>query len=103
MQAAQADIASLTQTHEAAILKEEKAAEAALAAGAAQHKAALEKHQQKLRDIHVTYEAAIAAEWAEFQKTGRRQAAFLKVNHAAHTLECSDALLPSLWLKSSRW
>jgi hypothetical protein len=67
------------QQQEAAILKEEKAAEAALAAGAAQHNTTLERHRQKLRDIHTTFEAAVTQEWAEVQKTGKRQAAFLKV------------------------
>ena len=47
--------------------------------GAAQHSAALERHQQRLRDIHAAFEAAVSAEWAEVQKTGKRQAAFLKV------------------------
>jgi hypothetical protein len=82
MQAAQADIAALMQTHKAAILKEDKAAEAALVAGAKQHSTALEKHLQKLGNIHAAYEAAIAAEWAEIQKTGKRQAFFLKVQYA---------------------
>ena len=49
--------------------------------GAAQHSAALERHQQRLRDIHAAFEAAVTAEWAEVQKTGKRQAAFLKVWH----------------------
>ncbi|KAK9916273.1 hypothetical protein WJX75_000793 [Coccomyxa subellipsoidea] len=51
--------------------------------GAAQHSAALERHQQRLRDIHAAFEAAVAAEWAEVQKTGTRQAAFLKDAQAA--------------------
>lgn len=51
--------------------------------GTAQHSTALERHQQRLRDIHAAFEAAVTAEWAEVQKTGKRQAAFLKVGASA--------------------
>lgn len=46
---------------------------------AAAHAHRFQQHQQRLRDINAAFEAALAAEWAAVQKSGKRQAAFLKV------------------------
>ncbi|CAL8466598.1 g6134 [Coccomyxa elongata] len=78
IQSAQAEVDAIVQAHQTSVLKEEKAIEAAMTKSAAQHTAALERHQQRLRDIHAAFEAAVTAEWAEVQKTGKRQAASLK-------------------------
>lgn len=62
------------------------------AQGTAQHSAALQRHEQRLRDIHAAFEAAVAAEWSEVQKTGKRQAAFLKVPISSAHFLCPFAL-----------
>ena len=52
---------------------------ALLGQGAEVQARAFQKHQQRLNEINDAFQAAIAAEWAAVQKSGKRQAAFLKV------------------------
>ena len=62
-----------------AIQKEEKAAESALNKMACQHEAKVGQHEQRMQEAHAAYQAAVAAEWAELQKTVASQAAALQV------------------------
>lgn len=79
MQAAQEQIGALVKGAQAAIQKDARAAEAALAQGAKAHADALERHEEALRQLHAAYEAAVAAEWGRMQASSKRQAAFIKV------------------------
>ena len=89
-QAAQERIGALVAGAAAAIHKDARAAEAALAEGAKVHADALQKHEEALRQLHAAYEAAVAAEWGRVQATGKRQAAFIKVASCQVQDACGD-------------
>ena len=78
-QEAQAQISALVSNCAAAIEKEEKAAHATLTKLTMQHEARLGQHAQRMEEALAAYQAAVAAEWTEVQKTVSSQAAALQV------------------------
>lgn len=80
VQEAEAQISALVGACAAAIQKEEKAAQAALTKVASQHEAKMGQCEQRMQDAHAAYQAVVAAEWAELQKTVSSHAVVLQVN-----------------------
>lgn len=79
VQDAKAQISTLVSTCATAIQKEEKAAESALTNMASQHEAKVRQHEQRMQEAHAAYQAVVAAEWAELQKTVASHSAALQV------------------------
>jgi len=79
VQAARDQISALVSTCATLIQKEEKVAQATLSKVASQHEANIRQHEQCMQDAHAAYQAAVAAEWAELQKTICSQAKALQV------------------------
>ena len=79
VQTARAQISALTSTCSKAIQKEEKAAQAALTKAASQHEVKIRDHEKRMQDAHAAYHAAVAAEWAELQRTISSQSKALQV------------------------
>ena len=94
VQDAKAQISTLVSTCATAIQKEEKAAESALTNMASQHESKVRQHEQRMQEAHAAYQAAMAAEWAELQKTVASQAAALQVTPPVYLRKLMPKPLP---------